>query len=92
MVEKPSPPASIDSWSSRTICVELLGRGLAADRVLAHDVAAERAVPDEEAGVDADVALERVEVLAEASPSSTATPCSSAASGMPSTFAIMRRM
>ena len=35
---------------------------------VAHHVAAERAVPDEEAGVDADVAVEPVEVLAEGLP------------------------
>ena len=47
---------------------ELLGRGLAADGVGAHHVAAERAVADEEAGVDRDAALEPVEVLAEGLP------------------------
>ena len=47
--------------------------------------------PDQEPGVDAEVALERAEVLAEGRPV-PGTPCSSAASGMPSTLAIMRRM
>ena len=37
-------------------------------RVGAHDLAPQGAVPDEEAGVDAEPALERVEVLAEARP------------------------
>ena len=47
---------------------DLLGRGLAADRVGTHHVAADGAVPDEEAGVDRDRALEAVEVLAEGLP------------------------
>ena len=48
--------------------VDLLGRGLVADRVGAHHVAADGAVADEEAGVDADVAVEPVEVLGEGLP------------------------
>ena len=46
-----APPASIDSCRARHHRVDLLGRGLAADRVGAHHVAADRAVADEEAGV-----------------------------------------
>ncbi len=67
-----------------------LGR-LALDRFLAHDVAADRAVPDEEARVHADVALEPAEVLARSVSQFHGTPCSSAARGMPSTCAIIRR-
>ena len=47
---------------------DLLGRGLAADGVGAHHVAADRAVTDEEAGVHRDPALEAVEELAEGLP------------------------
>ena len=47
---------------------DLLRGGLAADRVGAHHVAADRAVPDEEAGVHRDLAVEPVEVLAEGLP------------------------
>ena len=54
----PSPPASIDSSSSSAHGVDLARRGLVADEVLAHHVAAQRAVTDEEPGVDADVAVE----------------------------------
>ncbi len=68
VVEKPRPPASIEAWSRATIAVELVGRGLVADGVGAHHVAAEGAVADEEAGVDADAAVEPVEVLAEGLP------------------------
>ena len=48
--------------------VELLGRGLVADGVGAHHVAAQGAVADHEPGVDADAPVEPVEVLAEALP------------------------
>ena len=66
--EKPSAPASSDRRQLGAHLGDLLGRGLAADGVGAHDVAADGAVPDEEAGVDRDAALEPVEVLAEGLP------------------------
>ena len=47
---------------------DLLGRRLAADRVRAHHVAADRAVADEEARVHRDAALEAVEELGEGLP------------------------
>ena len=68
VVEKPSPPASIAVSSSRTIACDLVVGRLAADRVGAHHVAAQRAVPDQEPGVDRDPALEPAEVLAEGLP------------------------
>ena len=53
VVEKPSPPASIDSVQLRHHRGDLgLGR-FALDRLGAHHVAPDRAVPDEEPGVDA---------------------------------------
>ena len=64
--------------------------GLVADGVGAHHVAAQRAVADQEAGVDAEVRRRARRGTRRRSPSST-TPFSSAASGMPSTLAIMRR-
>ena len=51
-----------------TIACDLVVGRLAADRVGAHHVAADRAVPDEEPGVDPDAALEPAEVLAEGLP------------------------
>lgn len=48
--------------------LHLLGRGLSADGVRAHDVAAQRAVSDHEPGVDGDPSFEGVEVLAEGGP------------------------
>ena len=71
---------------------DLLGVGLVADGVGAHHVAAERAVADEEPGVHGDVALERGRGTRRSVSQLQSTPCSSAASGMPSTFAIMRRV
>ena len=68
VVEKPSPPASMASCSSSHHGVDLLGDASLADGVGAHHVAAEGAVPDHEAGVDADAAVEAVEVLGERLP------------------------
>jgi hypothetical protein len=47
---------------------ELFGRRLMPDRALAHDRAAQGAVADEKGGVDRELAVERVKVLAEACP------------------------
>ncbi len=44
--------------------VQLFGGGFIADRVRAHDLATQRTVAHEEAGVHAQVALKTVEVLA----------------------------
>ena len=54
--------------------VELLGRGLVADRCGAHHLPAQRAVTDHEGGVHAERAVEAVEVVAEATPTSQSTP------------------
>ena len=66
--ENPRPPAAIDSASSVVIASSCSGVGRAADRVLAHHRAADRAVADEEARVHAEVALEPGEVVAERPP------------------------
>ena len=64
-------------------------RGRAADGALAHDEPAQGRVADQEAGVDGDAAVEAAEPLAEGAPVPVqARP--SAASGMPSTRAIIR--
>ena len=68
VVENPRAPASIDSCSTRTISSICSGVASLADRVRAHHVAAQGAVADQEAGVDADLAVEPVEVLAEGLP------------------------
>ena len=68
VVEKPEA-AGLDRLVQQAHhLVELLGRGLVADGVGAHHVAAQRAVADHEAGVDADAAVEAVEVLGEGLP------------------------
>src|SRR5918994_1771993 len=48
--------------------LELGGCGLVADRVGAHHVAAQRAVPDHEPGVEADPAVDTAEVVGECLP------------------------
>src|SRR5512142_1563634 len=48
--------------------LQLFRRRLLADRALAHDDAADRGVTGEEAGVQTDLALEAVEIFAEAPP------------------------
>ena len=66
--ENPSAPASIAGASSARIASICSGLGGVADRVAAHHVAADRAVADEEPGVDGDVAVQPVEVLGERLP------------------------
>ena len=82
------PPAQ--SSSSAAISSICSVGGVAADRVVAHHRQPDRRVPDEEAGVDGDPAVERVQVVAERRPVPGEARLRSAGSGMPSTRAIIR--
>src|SRR5581483_8150333 len=62
-------PAGLDRvFEQRAHRSDLVGARFAADGLVAHDLAPKRAVTDEEARIDADVAVERAEVLREARP------------------------
>ena len=68
VVENPRPPASIDCLSTLHHRGHLVGRRVALEGGVAHHVVADRAVTDEEPGVDTEAAVEPVEELAEALP------------------------
>ncbi len=67
-VEKPSAPSASAACSAASMAVHVTGVGRAPDGALAHDEAAQRRVPDEEAGVHGDAAVEPADPFAEGAP------------------------
>ena len=89
VVDRPSPPAAKRLMEEGGDGPGLVVVRAALQRGRAHDVAAEGAVADQEAGVDGDPAVEASRYSPKDSHDQS-MPSSSAARGMPSTWAIMR--